>query len=133
MADAYLDALEYRLRRDLTIRAVSSVASVFVSRVDTLVDALLDQRIEDAADEAERRRLQALKGKAGVANAKVVYERFRSYLSGRGWQLIAASGAKVQRLLWAGTGVKDPAYPRRPVRRRAHRRAHGRSPCRRRR
>ncbi len=107
VADAYLDALEYRLRRDLTIRAISSVASVFVSRVDTCVDALLDQRIQSAADEAERRRLEALKGRAGVANAKVVYERFRSYLGGRGWQLIAASGAKVQRLLWAGTGVKD--------------------------
>jgi transaldolase len=111
VADAYLDALEYRLRRDLTIRAISSVASIFVSRVDTLVDALLEQLIEAAADEAERRRLQALRGRAGVANAKVVYERFRSYLSGRSWQLIAASGAKVQRLLWASTGVKDPAYP----------------------
>jgi transaldolase len=111
VADAYLDALEYRLRRDLTIRAVSSVASIFVSRVDTIVDGILDQRIEAAADEAERRRLAALKGRAGVANAKVVYERFRSYLSGRSWQLIAASGAKVQRLLWASTGVKDPAYP----------------------
>ena len=59
---------------------------------------------------AERRRLEALKGTAAVANAKVVYERFRSYLSGRDWQLIAASGAKVQRILWASTGTKDPAY-----------------------
>jgi transaldolase len=111
VADAYLDALEYRLQRDLTIRAISSVASVFVSRVDTFVDALLDQRIQDAADDAGRRRLEALKGRAGIANAKVVYERFRSYLSGRSWQLIAASGAKVQRLLWASMAVKDPAYP----------------------
>jgi transaldolase len=110
VADAYLDALEYRLQRDLTIRATTSVASVFVSRVDTLVDRLLAERIEAAADEAERRRLAALMGKAAVANAKVVYERFRSYLSGRDWQLIAASGAKVQRLLWASTGTKDPAY-----------------------
>jgi transaldolase / glucose-6-phosphate isomerase len=108
-ADAYLDALEYRLRRDLTIRALSSVASVFVSRVDTLVDAALDERIAAAGD--DRRRLEALKGRAGVANAKVVYERFRSYLGGRDWQLIAASGAKIQRLLWASTGVKDPGYP----------------------
>jgi transaldolase len=111
VADAYLDALEYRLRRDLTIRAISSVASVFVSRVDTLVDAALEARLADAADDDERRRLESLRGKAGVANAKVVYERFRSYLGGRSWQLIAASGAKVQRLLWASTGVKDPAYP----------------------
>jgi transaldolase/glucose-6-phosphate isomerase len=109
VADAYLDALEYRLRRDLTIRALSSVASVFVSRMDTAVDAALEERIAAAGD--DRRRLEALKGRAGVANAKVVYERFRSYLSGRDWQLIAASGAKIQRLLWASTGVKDPAHP----------------------
>jgi transaldolase len=111
VADAYIDALEHRLQAGDTIRAVSSVASFFVSRVDTLVDKLLDERIEAAADEAERRRLQALKGRAGVANAKAAYERFRSYLNSREWQLIAASGAKVQRVLWASTGVKDPAYP----------------------
>ena len=111
VADAYLEALEYRLQSDLTIRATSSVASFFVARVDTLVDGLLDERVEAAADAAERRRLEALRGRAGVANAKVIYERFRSYLNGREWQLIAASGAKVQRLLWASTGTKDPAYP----------------------
>ena len=111
VADAYLEALEHRLQTDETIRAVSSVASFFVSRVDTLVDQLLDEKAEAAADDAERRRLQALKGRAGVVNAKVAYERFRSYLNSREWQLIAASGAKVQRVLWASTGVKDPAYP----------------------
>ncbi len=105
-ADAYLEALEYRLRRDLTIRAISSLASVYVSPVDAFVDALLDQRSE-SADEAGRRCLEALKGRAGIANAKVIYERFRSYLGGRSWQLIAASGAKVQRLLWSGTGARE--------------------------
>jgi transaldolase len=110
VADTYLQALEYRLKHDLTIRATSSVASLFVSRVDALVDRLLDERIAAAADAAERRRLEAFKGTGAVANAKVIYERFRSYLSGRDWQLIAASGAKVQRLLWASTGTKDPAY-----------------------
>ena len=110
VADAYLEALEYRLAKNLTIRATSSVASFFVSRVDTLVDRLLDEKAEAAADAAERRRLDALKGRAAVAHAKVCYERFRSYLNSREWQLIAASGAKVQRVLWASTGVKDPAY-----------------------
>ena len=109
VAEAYMEALEWRLSHDQTIRAVSSVASLFVSRVDTLVDRLLDERLE-ASDPAERRRLEQLKGKTGVANAKVVYERFRSYLNGRHWQLLAASGAKVQRVLWASTGTKDPAY-----------------------
>ncbi len=111
VADVYLEALEYRLSHDLTIRATSSVASFFVSRVDVLVDGLLDELAEGAADAAERRRIEGLKRRAGVANAKVVYERFRSYLNGREWQLIAASGAKIQRVLWASTGVKDPSYP----------------------
>jgi transaldolase len=111
VADAYLQALEARLHADETIRAVSSVASFFVSRVDTLVDNLLDEREEATEDESERRRLQSLKGRAAVANAKVAYERFRSYLGSREWQLIAASGAKVQRVLWASTGVKNPEYP----------------------
>jgi transaldolase len=87
------------------------VASFFVSRVDTLVDMLLDEQAESADDTAGRRRLESLKGRAAVANAKVCYERFRSYLNSREWQLIAASGAKIQRVLWASTGVKDPAYP----------------------
>jgi transaldolase len=110
VADAYIDALEFRLQSDLTIRATASVASFFVSRVDTLIDRLLDEKLEAAADVAERRQLENLKGRAGVANAKIVYERFRSYLNGRDWQLIAASGAKVQRVLWASTGAKNPAY-----------------------
>ncbi|NLE21751.1 MAG: transaldolase [Actinobacteria bacterium] len=110
VADAYLEALEYRLHADETIRATSSVASFFVSRVDTLVDKLLDEKAAAAADETERRRLQSMKGRAGVANARVAYERFRSYLNSREWQLIAASGAKVQRVLWASTGVKNPDY-----------------------
>ena len=110
VADVYLDALEYRLRRDLTIRAISSTASVHVATVDAFVDALLEQRMQ-TADDTERRRLEALKGRAGIANARVVYERFRSYLGGRSWQLIAASGAKVQRVLWASVGVRDTGYP----------------------
>ena len=111
VAEAYLQALDYRLHAGETIRASASVASLFVSRVDTMVDRLLDERAAAAADEAERRRLLSLRGRAGVANARVVYERFRGFLNGREWQLIAASGAKVQRVLWASTGVKNPAYP----------------------
>jgi len=109
VAAAYREALEYRLQHDRTIRATSSVASFFVSRVDSMVDALLVELAANA-DDAERRRIQGLKGMAAVANCKLVYERFRSYLNGRDWQLIAASGAKVQRLLWASTSTKDPAY-----------------------
>jgi transaldolase len=110
VAEAYLDALEQRLRRNLTLRGTSSVASFFVSRVDTLGDKLLDERIAATDDVGERRRLEALKGRAAVANSKLVYERFQSYLNARRWQLLAPAGAKVQRMLWASTSTKDPAY-----------------------
>jgi len=111
VAEAYLDALEERLTRDETIRGTSSVASLFVSRVDTLVDRELDARLGAAEDPAERRRLEGLRGRAAVANAKTVYERFAALLTARRWQLLAPAGGKVQRLLWASTGTKDPAYP----------------------
>jgi transaldolase len=111
VAAAYREALEYRLQNDRTIRATSSVASFFVSRVDSMVDGMLDERIAATDDQSTRRRLESLKGKAAIANSKVVYERFRSYLNGRDWQLIAASGAKIQRVLWASTSTKNPDYP----------------------
>jgi transaldolase len=110
IAEAYMDALEHRLRGNLTLRGTSSVASFFVSRVDTLVDALLDERIAATTEVAERRRLEGLKGRAAVANSKLVYERFASYLNARRWQLLAPAGAKVQRVLWASTSAKNPAY-----------------------
>ncbi len=110
VAEAYMDALEERLRRNLTLRGTSSVASFFVSRVDTLGDRLLDERIAAAGDVGERRRLEGLKGRAAVANSKLVYERFQAYLAARRWQLLAPAGAKVQRLLWASTSTKNPAY-----------------------
>jgi transaldolase/glucose-6-phosphate isomerase len=110
VAEAYMDALEARLRRNLTLRGTSSVASFFVSRVDTLGDALLDERLAVTSDVGERRRLEALKGRAAVANSKLVYERFMSYLNGRRWQMLAPAGAKVQRVLWASTSTKNPAY-----------------------
>jgi transaldolase len=110
VAEAYMDALEQRLRRNLTLRGTSSVASFFVSRVDTLGDRMLDERIQATDDVGERRRLEGLKGRAAVANSKLVYERFHSYLNARRWQLLAPAGAKVQRLLWASTSTKNAAY-----------------------
>ncbi len=110
VAEAYMDALEERLRRNLTLRGTSSVASFFVSRVDTLGDRMLDERIQATDDVGERRRLEGLKGRAAVANSKLVYERFQSLLNARRWQLLAPAGAKIQRLLWASTSTKNAAY-----------------------
>jgi transaldolase len=107
VAEAYLLGLEARSERNVTLRNVSSVASFFVSRVDTLVDRLLDERIAAGAD---ARRLNGLKGRLGVANSRLVYERFAQILASARWRRLAGAGAKVQRVLWASTGTKNPAY-----------------------
>ena len=106
----YLRALERRVQAGLPIDRISSVASFFVSRVDSAVDAELEARIATAAGEIERDRLRALMGKAGVANAKVAYAKFKELFSGPRWEALAAKGARVQRPLWASTGTKNPAY-----------------------
>jgi len=98
--DAYLSGLE-AAQGDLS--AVSSVASFFISRVDTEVDRRLDEIGSPAA--------QALRGKAGVANAQLAYGIFLDRFSGPRWEALAARGARLQRPLWASTSTKDPAYP----------------------
>jgi len=109
VADAYVRALEDRLAAGEPIDQSASVASFFVSRSDSLVDSLLDQKMETADGEA-RARLAALHGKLGVANSRIVYEHFRELLSGERWAKLAAAGAPPQRVLWASTSTKNPAY-----------------------
>ncbi len=91
VAEAYMDGLEARLARGEPVERIASVASFFVSRIDTRIDQTIDERV--AADDKDAAALQALRGKVAIANA------------------LAAQGAMVQRLLWASTGVKNPAYP----------------------
>ena len=110
---AYLAALEARAAHGLPIDRIASVASFFVSRVDTLVDRLLGERIEaarQAGDTARRRRLEELLGTAAVANAKLAYARFRELFDTERFARLAAQGASVQRPLWASTSVKNPGY-----------------------
>jgi transaldolase len=110
---AYLSALEARVSRGLPIDRIASVASFFVSRVDTLVDRLLGERIEAAhlaRDTARQRRLEELLGSAAIANAKLAYARFREVFGGERFARLAAHGASVQRPLWASTSVKNPTY-----------------------
>jgi len=97
VAEAYLRALEARRDAGQPIDRVASVASFFVSRVDTEVDRRLDPA-------------SSLRGKVAIANAQLAYAWFRELLEGRRWRAVAAAGAKPQRLLWASTGTKDPAY-----------------------
>jgi transaldolase len=100
--DAYLTGLEQAKERGLDLSTIRSVASFFVSRVDTEVDKRLDKIGTDDA--------QALRGKAAIANARLAYERYEKVIASDRWQALAAAGANVQRPLWASTGVKDPAY-----------------------
>ena len=85
------------------IDRIASVASFFVSRVDTLVDKLLDEKIAATSDATQKGWLESLKGKAAIANAKLAYQSFEELFSGAEWDALAAAGADVQRPLWAST------------------------------
>ena len=107
--EAYLAALEQRVAAGQPIDMIASVASFFVSRVDTEVDKRLDAKIAAAAP-GDRAALEALKGRAAIANARLAYRLFRSMFSGPRWEALEAQGARLQRPLWASTGTKNPAY-----------------------
>jgi transaldolase len=105
--ESYLAGLEQRAASGNPIDRIASVASFFVSRVDTEVDKRLDARMAAGGDGAL---LQSLKGKAAIANAKLAYQRFQERFAGPRWEALAAKGAQMQRPLWASTSTKNPAY-----------------------
>jgi transaldolase/glucose-6-phosphate isomerase len=109
VADAYISGLEAYARKGGDPHKVASVASFFVSRIDTLVDEALDARIAAAAD-PEKARLTALKGKVAIANAKLAYQHYQKLYAEERWHRLAQQGAQTQRLLWASTGTKNKAY-----------------------
>jgi transaldolase len=106
VAEAYLRGLEKRAQAGLPLARVASVASVFVSRVETLADKRLEEKLKGKPDEA----VAALRGTAAVANAKLIYQRFKEIFGSDRFKQLQAKGARVQRPLWASTGTKDPAY-----------------------
>jgi transaldolase / glucose-6-phosphate isomerase len=110
VAEAYIAGLEALEKKGGDPHKVASVASFFVSRIDTLVDEALDQRIAATADPSEKARLEHLKGKIAIANAKLAYRHYKNVYSGERWQRLAQHGAQTQRLLWASTGTKNKAY-----------------------
>src|SRR3712207_3549377 len=109
--EAYLRGLERRVADGKPIDQIHSVASFFVSRVDTMVDQELDAKIQPSDDPSEQERLRALGGKAAIANAKLAYQAFKRVFAGPRWERLAAQGANLQRPLWASTSTKNPAYP----------------------
>lgn len=110
VADAYQRALEDRNAQGKDIRTLASVASFFVSRVDTLVDKVLDARIKASSDPAQQQELKALQGKAAIANARLVYQDFKKIFGTQRFETLRHAGAHVQRPLWASTSTKNPAY-----------------------
>jgi len=110
VADAYITALENRNAEGKDISHIASVASFFVSRVDTLVDKLLEDKIKVTQDSAEQQRLKLLEGKAAIANARLVYQEFKRIFHTPRFETLKHSGAHVQRPLWASTSTKNPAY-----------------------
>lgn len=110
VTEAYISALEERNGAGKDISTIGSVASFFVSRVDTLVDKLLEDKAKATSDSAEQQKLKALAGKAAIANARIVYQEFKKIFYSPRFESLKHSGAHVQRPLWASTSTKNPAY-----------------------
>jgi transaldolase/glucose-6-phosphate isomerase len=110
VAEAFLAGLEARAAAGGDLGGVASVASFFVSRIDTAVDRWLDEQVNSITDPERRSLLQRLRGQVAIANAKLASQRCGQRFRGPRWEALAARGAQTQRLLWASTGTKDPAY-----------------------
>ncbi len=115
VAEAYIGGLEERAAAGWSLTSIASVASFFVSRIDTAVDTQLDRAIDATADEAVRRELADMKGMVAIANAKLAYAAYAEIFSGPRWVALAGRGARTQRPLWASTsmktlGVRDVRY-----------------------
>ena len=110
VVEAYLKGLEDLIARGGNPARIASVASFFVSRIDTAVDKLLEVRLGKVIDNSERLALTSAHGKVAIANAKLAYQRFKRLFAGPRWETLRAKGAQPQRLLWASTGTKNPEY-----------------------
>jgi transaldolase / glucose-6-phosphate isomerase len=110
VAEAYLTGLEKFAASNGDLSRIASVASFFVSRIDSAIDGLITARVKTVTDAREQALLRSLLGKVAIANAKLTYQRYRELFGGQRWQALAGRGAQTQRLLWASTGTKDPNY-----------------------
>ena len=109
VADAFIDGVEQFAQQGGDASRIASVASFFISRIDSLIDSILTERLKTAS-EAERPLLSGLLGKVAIANGKLTYESYQKIFSTGRWKALAARGAKTQRVLWASTSTKNPAY-----------------------
>jgi transaldolase / glucose-6-phosphate isomerase len=110
VAEAYIGGLEDLAARGGNLKKMASVASFFISRIDTLIDSQLGDKLKTAQDASQQAQLKGLLGKVAIANGKLTYQRYQKIFSGSRWQALAAKGAQTQRVLWASTSTKNPAY-----------------------
>src|SRR3984885_12924268 len=110
VAEAYIAGLEDLAKRGGNLKKMAGVASFFISRIDTLVDSMIDDKLKTATDAQSQALLKQLKGKVAIANGKLTYQRYQKIFSGPRWDELAAKGAQTQRVLWASTSTKNPAY-----------------------
>ncbi len=110
VAEAYLRGLETLAKRGGDISRVASVASFFVSRIDSLVEKRIAERTQEGATDAQKKLFAEVTGKVAIANAKLAYRRYGQIFSGARWKALADKGARPQRVLWASTGTKNPKY-----------------------
>jgi len=110
VAEAYFAALEARVAKGQDVSHIASVASFFVSRIDTLVDSRIDEKLKTESDSGKKALLESLRGKVAIANARRTYAKYQEFVGGPRWKALAAKGAQTQRLLWASTSAKNPKY-----------------------
>jgi transaldolase/glucose-6-phosphate isomerase len=110
VAEAYIAGLEDLAKRGGNLKKMASVASFFISRIDSLIDSMLGDKIKNSADAKQQELLKSLLGKVAIANGKLTYHSYQQIFSGPRWEALAAKGAQTQRVLWASTSTKNPNY-----------------------
>jgi transaldolase / glucose-6-phosphate isomerase len=110
VAEAYIAGLEALAARGGNLKKMAGVASFFISRIDTLIDSKLNEKLKATSDTNQQALYKSLLGKVAIANGKLTYQKYQKIFSGPRWQALAAKGAQTQRVLWASTSTKNPAY-----------------------
>jgi len=110
VAEAHIAGLEDLAKRGGNLKKIGGVARFFISRIDSLVDSMLNEKLKAANDTQQQARLKSLLGKVAIANGKLTYQRYERIFSGPRWEALASKGAQTQRVLWASTSTKNPAY-----------------------
>jgi transaldolase / glucose-6-phosphate isomerase len=110
VAQTYVAGLEDLAAHGGNVKKMAGVASFFISRIDTLADSLLNEKIKSTNDAGQKSFLESLLGRTAIANGKLAYQRYQRIFSGPRWQALAAKGAQTQRVLWASTSTKNPKY-----------------------